>query len=93
LRTEAITTESGLCFFISDPNHSGAVNLLTEPLIGSNPWTAADAEVTTGPQTHFLSIALSHRASRLFDNKLGGTVWVADVSLVPSHSGSDGTSR
>lgn len=85
LRTEGITTESGIRFAISDPNHSG-VSVTTTNLTGTNPWAAADAQVTTGPQTHFLLVQLYRPRSRLFDSNLGGTVWMADVSLVPAQA-------
>ena len=84
MRTEEITTESGMRFSIVDPNHNDAVNALTENFTGSHPWTATDMEVTTGPETHFLLVRLLRFGSRLFDNKLSGTVWIADVSLVPA---------
>ncbi|MGA8677166.1 MAG: hypothetical protein WA603_24185 [Candidatus Acidiferrales bacterium] len=83
MRTEAITTESGLRFSIIDPNHGGAVDAQTENFTGSHPWTALDMDVTTGPETHFLLIRLLRVDSRLFDNKLRGSVWIADVSLIP----------
>ncbi len=84
LRTESITTESGPRFSIVDPHHPGAVNVVTENLTGSNPWTSADADILTSPETHFLVVRLSRYPSRLFENKLGGSVWIAEVSLVPS---------
>jgi tetratricopeptide (TPR) repeat protein len=82
MRTESITTEMGMRFSITDPNHLAAVNIRTENLTGSHPWTAIDADVVTGPETHFLLVRLQREASRLFDNKLSGAVWMADVSLV-----------
>jgi tetratricopeptide (TPR) repeat protein len=84
MRTEGITTESGLRFQIADPNHSGALNVQTENFMGSRPWTSVDADLTTGPATHFLLVRLFRDPSRLFENKLEGTVWIADVSLAPS---------
>ena len=39
--------------------------------------------MVTGPDTHFLLVEVQHDISRLFDNKLSGTVWVDDVSLAP----------
>jgi tetratricopeptide (TPR) repeat protein len=86
MRTDGITTESGIRFAIIDPNHTGAVNVVTDDLRGTQPWTPIDADVTTGPQTHFLLLYVTRYPSRLFDNKLGGTVWIADVSLIPSTS-------
>lgn len=85
LRTEGITTESGIRFAISDPNHSG-VRVTTTNLTGTNPWALADAEVSTGPQTRFLLVQLYRPRSRLFDSNLGGTVWMADVSLAPAQA-------
>jgi tetratricopeptide (TPR) repeat protein len=84
MRTESIATEMGMSFSIIDPNHVGAVNVRTENLTGSHPWTTADMDVVTSPQTHFLLVRLVRPASRMFDNKLSGTAWIADVSLIPS---------
>ncbi len=84
METEAITTESGMRLSITDPNHNGALNLLTENFTGSHKWTTTDLEVTTGPDTHFLLVRLYRIGSRLFENKLSGTVWLADVTLVPA---------
>jgi tetratricopeptide (TPR) repeat protein len=84
VRTEGISTESGMRFVITDPNHSGIIFLETENLVGDHSWTAADTDVATGAQTHFLLVRLYRARSRLFDNRLSGTAWIADVSLVPA---------
>ena len=83
MRTVNITTESGMHFQIIDANHNTAPTASTEDLTGSHDWMPVEAELTTGAQTHFLVIFLERRPSRLFDNKLGGTVWITDVSLTP----------
>ncbi len=83
MRTEQITTESGMRFSIFDPNHN-EVNAQTENFTGSRPWSATEMDVTAGPDTHFLLVRLLRSPSRLFENKLSGTVWIADVSLVPT---------
>jgi tetratricopeptide (TPR) repeat protein len=84
MRTDQITTESGPRFSIADPNHPGVVNVLTDNFTGTLPWTPVDADFTTGPQTQFVVVRLVRPPSRLFDNKLGGTVWIADLSLEPA---------
>jgi hypothetical protein len=84
MRTEDITTESGMRFAIADPNHAGAANVVTDSVTGTTPWTPVEADVATGPDTHFVVVRLARYPSRLFDNKLGGTVWIADLSLAPS---------
>ncbi len=83
LRTEEISTDSGMRFRISDPHHTGVVDLLTQDLVGTHPWSLLETEVTTGPQTRILAIWLRRLPSRKFDNKLRGTVWIDDVSLTP----------
>jgi len=82
LRTQSLTTESGVRMSIQEPFHRSP-ELLSENLMGTHQWTSVDADVTTGPETHFLRIRLRRIPSRLFDNKLGGTAWLADVSLTP----------
>ena len=84
MRTDQISTDSGIRFSITDPNHPGEVNLLTDGFIGTHPWTAVDADVTTGADTHFLVVRVVRYPSQFFDNKLSGTAWIADVSLVPT---------
>jgi tetratricopeptide (TPR) repeat protein len=82
IRTEGISTESGVRFVITEPIGGGATSLVTENLTGSHPWTAVEGDIYTTPETHFLLVRLYRPPSRLFDNKLSGTAWVADVSLV-----------
>lgn len=87
LRTDQITTDSGMRFSITDPNHGGAVDVSTDGVVGSTPWQPINLDATTSAQTHFLLIQLIRHPSRLFDNKLSGTAWVADVSLTRSDVG------
>jgi tetratricopeptide (TPR) repeat protein len=84
MRTDQITTESGPRFWIADPNHQGAVHVATDNFTGTRAWTPVEADFTTGPQTEFVIVRLARPPSQLFDNKLGGTVWIADISLVPA---------
>jgi tetratricopeptide (TPR) repeat protein len=93
MRTEGITTESGVRFSLSDPNHPGGVNLQTVDFTGSRGWTAVESDFTTGPDTHFLLVQLFRSPSRLFENKLEGTVWMADVSVVPPASPAGSATR
>jgi hypothetical protein len=58
--------------------------VIMENFMGSRPWTGVDADLATGPTTHFLLVRLFRDPSRLFENKLEGTVWIADISLAAS---------
>jgi tetratricopeptide (TPR) repeat protein len=83
LRLEGISTDSGIRFSIHDAFHPAALQILSPDLVGSQPWSLVEADFATGPETHLLTIALRRVPSWKFDNKLRGTVWVDDVSLVP----------
>jgi len=83
VRIQGISTESGLRFFIRSPRPSGFTEIETTNLLGTQPWSLQQIEFTTGPQTRLLEIVLRREPSRKLDNKLRGSVWVDDVSLVP----------
>jgi hypothetical protein len=84
MRTQALSTEMGTRFLITDPNHFSAVTAKTENFTGSHAWTATDLDIQTSANTHFLLVQLLREQSHMFDNKLSGTMWIADVSLTPS---------
>jgi hypothetical protein len=91
VQTDGISTDRGIGFEIFDPRHPSRVQLVTSEIIGTNPWTLVEADLVTGPDTHFLKIALRRIPSWKFDNKLSGTVWVDDVALTPiSEASQDG---
>jgi Tetratricopeptide repeat len=83
LRTDQISTENGMRFEIVDPKHQQDLDLVTQNETGTAPWTLEQTDFTTGSQTHLLLIRLARRPSARLDNKLRGTVWIDDVSLVP----------
>jgi tetratricopeptide (TPR) repeat protein len=83
LRTDQISTESGMRFEIVDPKNQKDLDVLTLNETGTVPWTLEQIEFTTGPQTHVILIRIARRLSGRLDNKLRGTVWADDVSLVP----------
>jgi tetratricopeptide (TPR) repeat protein len=87
IRTDKISTESGIRFEIADPKDSRKVDVLTPNETGSLPWTLEQSDFTTGPKTHMLIIKLVRKPSQRLDNRLSGAVWVDDVSLV---AGGDG---
>jgi tetratricopeptide (TPR) repeat protein len=87
IRTDKISTESGMRFEIVDTKDPQHVDVLTPNESGSLPWTLEQSDFTTGPNTHMLSIRLVRKMSQRLDNRLGGTVWIDDVSLVPGGNG------
>jgi len=84
MRAEGISTDSGIRFAIQDTLHPATLQILTRDFVGTQPWSLLEADLVTGPETHLLTIALRRVPSWKFDNKLRGTVWLDDVSLVPT---------
>ena len=83
LRTDKITTESGMRFEILDPKDINNLDVLTPNETGTQPWTLEETDFTTGPKTHLIRIRLRRAPSGRLDNRLSGTVWVDDVELFP----------
>jgi tetratricopeptide (TPR) repeat protein len=84
LRTDHISTDSGVRFEIKDPRRPKDLDVLTTNETGTIPWTMEDAQFTTGPQTRLIYIVLRRMAGTHFDNKISGTVWVDDVVIAPA---------
>jgi tetratricopeptide (TPR) repeat protein len=93
IRTDKISTESGMRFEIVDPKNPQHVDVLTPNETGTLPWTLEQSDFTTGPKTHMLVILLVRKMSQRLDNRLSGTVWIDDVSLVPGAKGGHETPR
>jgi tetratricopeptide (TPR) repeat protein len=83
LRTESVTANSGVIFWINDPDHHGMAGYETQPISGTIEWTEVRGEITTTPGMWYVMISLGRDPSQTFDHKLGGTAWVDDVSLRP----------
>jgi len=89
LRTDQISTESGVRFEIVDPKDPQHLDLLTANETGTNPWTLEQLDFTTGPNTHLIAVRVARRPSERLDNKIRGTVWIDDVSLAPAGAGNE----
>jgi hypothetical protein len=83
LRSQAVSTDHGVHFEMLDAKHPVELHVVTPDAIGTIPWTLQQTDFVTGPNTHLLRISLRRIPSWKFDNKLSGTVWVDDVTLMP----------
>jgi tetratricopeptide (TPR) repeat protein len=90
LRTDNISTESGMRFEIVDLKDTQHVDVITPNETGTLPWTLEQIDFTTGPKTHLILIRVIRKPSVRLDNKLRGSVWIDDVSLTPTAAGNDG---
>lgn len=87
MRTDQITTESGMQFEIVDPKDKSHLDVVTPNETGTLPWTMEQVDFTTGANTHLILIRLARKPSQRLDNKLRGTVWIDDVTLAPGGTG------
>jgi tetratricopeptide (TPR) repeat protein len=87
MRTDQISTESGMHFEIEDPKDKPHLDILTPNETGTLPWTMEQADFATGPDTRLILVRLVRNPSGRLDNKLRGTVWIDDVTLVPGGTG------
>lgn len=81
-RTEQLATSSGVRLELEETNFGDAVEA-TANLPENQPWAPSETEFTTRPETGLLRLVLRRRPSPKLDNKISGTVWMDDVSLVP----------
>jgi tetratricopeptide (TPR) repeat protein len=81
-RAEDLSTDSGMRFEIRDVSHPGNPARFTPNIVGTQPWTRADLDFATSPDTRLLQIVLRRTRSEKLGNKIRGTVWVDDVALV-----------
>ena len=77
-------------FEIVDPKDPQHLDLLTPNETGTLPWTLEQIDFTTGAQTHLILVRLARKSSERLDNKLRGTAWIDDVTIVPSDGGFEG---
>jgi tetratricopeptide (TPR) repeat protein len=84
LRTKAVSTDSGIRFLLEDANGNGTAGLLTPSITGTTPWTRVEADIESGPKSHVLKLQVRRLQSQQFDNRIEGTAWVDDVSLIPA---------
>ena len=84
VRTQELSTETGIHFEISDVTHGESATIATPDVVGTQPWALNEIHFTTGPHTRLLRVVLRRNQSKMLSNKVSGTVWVDDVSLIPA---------
>jgi tetratricopeptide (TPR) repeat protein len=84
IHTEALTTDQGIRFRISDAEQPARLKEVFGQFTGSSPWSKVDHDVVVGPQTRLLRIEVIRQPSMKFDNKVAGTAWIDQLKLEPS---------
>jgi len=83
IRTEALTTDQGIRFRISDAEVPARLDEVFGQFIGSNPWSSVDHDLVVAPKTRLLRIEVIRQPSMKFDNKVDGTAWIDQLKLEP----------
>jgi hypothetical protein len=83
IRTEALTTDQGIQFRISDAELPTRLDEVRGQFTGSNPWSSVDHDFVVAPKIRILRIEVIRQPSMKFDNKVGGTAWIDDLRLEP----------
>lgn len=81
-RTERLATSSAVRLELNE-THFGDTLEKTADLPETQAWAASEIEFTTGADTRLARLVLRRRPSPKLDNKISGTIWMDDVSLIP----------
>ena len=83
IRTEALTTDQGIRFRISDADVPARLDEVFGQFTGSTPWLSIDHDLVVGPKTRLLRVEVIRQPSMKFDNRVDGTAWIDQLKLEP----------
>jgi tetratricopeptide (TPR) repeat protein len=83
IRTEALTTDQGIRFRISDAEVPIRLDEVFGQFTGSSPWSSVEHDLVVAPNTRLLRIEVIRQPSMKFDNKIDGTAWIDQLKLEP----------
>jgi tetratricopeptide (TPR) repeat protein len=87
IRTEALTTDQGIRFRLSDAEVPTRLDEVFGQFTGTSPWSEVNHELVVPPGTRLLRIEVIRQLSQKFDNKIGGVAWIDDAELEPITKG------
>lgn len=83
IRTEAVSTDQGIRFRISDAESTARLDEVFGQFTGSVSWTRVAHDLLVEPETRLLRIEIIRQPSLKFDNRIGGVAFIDDVTLEP----------
>jgi tetratricopeptide (TPR) repeat protein len=86
IRTEALTTDQGIRFRISDAEARAGLDETFGQFTGSAPWLEVEHDLFVPSGTRLLQIQVIRQSSMKFDNKVSGTAWIDALKLEPIRS-------
>jgi len=82
VKTKELTSDKGIQFRLRDLD-SNAPPVVTDQVLGTQPWTPLDQTWTAGPAAHRVLICASRDASSDSTARISGSAWIDDVNLLP----------
>jgi hypothetical protein len=82
VRGTGITTDQGLFLEVKDGENEGLLDVQSDQLKGSSDWHAVQIPFRVDAATNYVNVVIRRKTSMRFDNKISGTVWITDLSLV-----------
>jgi hypothetical protein len=83
VKTRTLTSDQGLHFQLHSFDSQFTATANTSEIHGTAPWTRIAMPWTSASDVHELQVCLVRFPSEEDGNKIQGTVWVDDISLVP----------
>jgi hypothetical protein len=83
ISAEDLTTDQGPFFHIFDPANPSRLSVESSPAKGTVAQSWITLDIRVPPGTEALQLQIERRVSQKFDNKIGGTLHVYQVSLLP----------
>ena len=77
-KAEELETASGPRFSIIDP-YTGTSYVLSEDIVGTNPWRSEEEQFQTGQNTHLLLLRIVRQPA---NQLIRGQLWIDDLKLV-----------
>jgi O-antigen ligase len=83
VKTQSVSTDQGIAFRVEQPSSTRRLELRTDALLGTQDWTLLTLDFDSHSDTALTRVSLVRRPSLKFDNRVRGTIWVDDVSIMP----------
>ena len=91
IKSQRITSDSGLRLRVVDPACNSCLNITTEGTTGTTDWHQISAGFTTGPTTDVVRLSIWRPRSRVYPMEISGQTWLGDVAMRPVQRSSSAT--
>jgi tetratricopeptide (TPR) repeat protein len=83
VKLQNVTTDQGIGFHVVDFQTPANLDVRTDPENGSADWHTVTRDFTVLKGTGLIRIEIARQQSLRFDNKITGTAWVDELTMIP----------